>query len=233
MIESMIDSFPTVPLPPLQSGDRLPREEFERRYHLMPENLKAELIEGVVYMPSPVPAQSHARPHGLIMGWLAVYAAATPGVDLLDNATVRLDTQNEVQPDALLRIATPLGGHSWISEDDYVEGVPELIVEIAASSAAYDLHDKLEVYRRNGVEEYIVWTMFPRRLDWFRLVDDNYVPLSVDDDGVIRSIIFHGLRLDVAATLAEDLSKVLAVLHTGIQAPEHAAFVERLSHCAS
>ena len=39
---------------PLEHGDHLTREEFERRYEAMPHVRKAELIEGVVYMPSPV-----------------------------------------------------------------------------------------------------------------------------------------------------------------------------------
>jgi Uma2 family endonuclease len=146
-----------VGLPPLENGDRLTRREFERRYQARPDIKKAELIEGVVYMPSPVHFRSHSEPHGWIIGWLVAYCAGTPGVRLGDNATVRLDRDNEVQPDALLRIEPEAGGSSRISEDDYVEGAPELIVEIAATSASYDLHDKLQVYRRNGVREYVVW----------------------------------------------------------------------------
>ena len=115
----------------------------------MPQVKKAELIEGIVYMASPLRFRSHGKPHAYIMGWLAMYEAATPGVELGDNATVRLDADNEPQPDALLRVE--VGGLSRISEDDYVEGAPELIVEIAASSASLDLHEKLKVYRRNQV----------------------------------------------------------------------------------
>jgi hypothetical protein len=120
----------------------------------MPYIKKAELIEGVVYVPSPVRSASHAKPHGVMITWLGTYAAATPGVELNDNATVRLDLDNEPQPDALLRLEERLGGHSRLSPDDYIEGGPELIAEIAASSAAYDLHDKLRAYRRNQVQEY-------------------------------------------------------------------------------
>ena len=81
------------------------------------------------------------------MGWLAAYVAATPGVESADNATVRLDGRNELQPDALLRIETACGGQSCIDAEDCIEGAPELVVEVAASSAAYDLHDKREAYR--------------------------------------------------------------------------------------
>ena len=158
----------TAPLP-LENGDRLTRIEFERRYDAMPHLKKAELIEGVVYMPSPVHFESHSKPHVSIITWLATYSLDTPGVEVGDNATVRLDMDNEPQPDALLRLDSALGGSSHLSDDDYIEGPPELIVEIAASSASYDLHDKLNVYRRNGVKEYMVWRVYEEALDWFWL----------------------------------------------------------------
>ena len=214
--------------PPLESGDRLTRQEFEHRYYLMPENLKAELIEGVVYVASPVRANSHGRPHAKIMAWLGFYSAATPGVDVQDNATVRLDIDNEPQPDALLRIEPRVGGNSRISEDDYIEGAPELIAEIAASSASYDMNAKLNAYRRNGVQEYIVWQIYENRLDWFRLQEGRYVSFEPDAEGVIRSQFFPGLWLSVNALREGDLAEVLAVLQQGLQTAEHQAFAERL-----
>jgi len=215
--------------PPLENGDRLTRAEFERRYKAMPHIKKAELIEGVVYVPSPVHFESHSEPHAYIIGWLAMYCAAAPLVRLGDNATVRLDLDNEVQPDALLRLEPAQRGTSRISADDYVEGPPELVVEISATSASYDLHDKLKVYRRNGVQEYIVWQVLDQRLSWFVLEEGEYVSLSPDADGVIRSRVFPGLRLAVTALLAGDLATVVAELRRGTETDEHAAFVERLS----
>ena len=214
--------------PPLESGDRLTRQEFEHRYYLMPENLKAELIEGVVYVASPVRANSHGRPHAKIMAWLTAYWVATPGVDVQDNATVRLDIDNEPQPDALLRIEPEVGGNSRISEDDYIEGAPELIAEIAASSASYDMNAKLNAYRRNGVQEYIVWQIYENRLDWFRLQEGRYVSFEPDAEGVIRSQFFPGLWLSVNALREGNLAEVLAVLQQGLQTAEHQAFAERL-----
>ena len=70
---------------------------------------------------------------------------------------MRLDEDNEPQPDVLLRIEPDAGGQSRVSGDDYIEGAPELVVEIVASSTSVDLHDKLRAYRRNGVREYVVW----------------------------------------------------------------------------
>lgn len=215
-------------LPPLESGDHLSRAEFERRYEAHPEIKKAELIEGVVYVASPVRFEQHGRPHARIITWLTTYEAATPGVMVGDNVTIRLDYDNEPQPDALLRLDTALGGRSRISEDDYVEGSPELIVEIAASSAAYDLHTKLRVYQRNGVQEYLTVLMYEQRVDWFALREGVYEPLVPDKAGVLRSEVFPGLWLQPTALLSGDLATMLDVLREGLASPEHADFVAQL-----
>ncbi len=201
-------------IPPLENGDRLSRAEFERRYHAWPHLKKAELIEGIVYMPSPLHAESHAKPHAIIMTWLGVYTAATPGVSCFDNATVRLDADNEFQPDALLRLDR--GGQSRISDDDYIEGAPELVVEIAASSASIDRHEKLKVYRRNRVQEYLVWRVYDRQFDWFQLEAEGYIQLEADAAEIVRSQRFPGLWLARSALLQGDLAEVLAVLQQGI-----------------
>lgn len=212
---------------PLENGDRLTRCEFERRYTARPDIRKAELIEGVVHMPSPVRARGHAGPVGVMTTWLVNYSASTPGVSILVDATVRLDRDNEPQPDVLLRIESEAGGQSRLSADDYVEGPPELIVEVAASSAAYDLHDKLRVYRRNGVLEYVVWRVHDRAVDWFVLTDDEYRPLAPDAHGVLHSLNFPGLRLAVVPLLAGDVTGVLSALQAGLGTPEHAASAAR------
>jgi Uma2 family endonuclease len=221
---------PLLTIPPLENGDKLTRAEFERRYHAMPNLKKAELIEGVVYVASPLRIKSHGEPHAYIMGWLGVYKAATPGVGLADNTTVLIDADNEPQPDALLRIEQ--GGQSCITEDDYLEGAPELIVEIAASSASYDLHEKLKVYRRNQVQEYLVWRVYDRQFDWFSLQAGEYIQIEPNDD-ILRSQVFPGLWLDKAALLSGDLAKVLAVLQMGLSTPEHQAFVQKMCNLSS
>ncbi|MCT7990871.1 Uma2 family endonuclease [Laspinema olomoucense] len=215
--------------PPLESGDRLTRDEFEHRYHAAPDITKAELIEGVVFVASPVRSNRHGRPHALIMAWLSAYWTGTPGVDPQIEPTVRLDEENEPQPDALLRLEPAVGGNSWISEDDYIEGSPELIVEIAASSASYDLNDKLNAYQRNGVQEYIVWQIYENKLDWFILEEGRYVSLVPDEQGILRSQVFPGLWLSVAALQGKDGATLNTVLQQGLQTGEHQAFVQRLA----
>jgi Uma2 family endonuclease len=160
---------------------------------------------------------------------LWTYKVATPGIELGIEPTVRLDLDNEPQPDAVLMIEEQAGGQARLSEDDYIEGAPELVAEIAASSAAIDLGDKKRAYRRNGITEYIVWQVFEQRLDWFYLQEGEYVPLPVDEDGVIRSQVFPGLWLAVNDLLAGNMGRVLAVLQEGLAAPEHTVFVQQLS----
>jgi Uma2 family endonuclease len=227
-VEPHPKSKPSGEPPPLHAGDRLSRFEFERRYEAHPEIKKAELIDGVVYMPSPIRFPEHAVPHFQLNTWLGVYCFATPGVHGADNATVRLDLENEVQPDALLRLEPELGGRSRVTEDHYLEGPPELILEIAASSASYDLHAKLHVYQRSGVEEYIAVQMYERRVEWFRLREGIYQPLQLDASGLLCSEIFPGLCLNPTAFWAGNMTQVLATLQEKLAAPGHDAFVVNL-----
>ena len=214
--------------PPLESGDRLTRHEFERRYTAMP-NKKAELIEGVVYVASPLRFRNHGLPHGNLIIWLGNYKVSTPRVELGDNTTVRLDLDNEPQPDGLLLIDKPSRGQAQISEDDYIEGAPELIAEVAASSASIDLYDKKRAYRRNGVQEYIVWQTLENKLDWFCLQNGEYLLLVPDVDGVIKSQVFPGLWLAVTSLITGDMTQVLAVLQQGLNSKEHTDFVKGLA----
>lgn len=217
-------------IPPLANGDKLTRYEFERRYNAMPHLKKAELIEGIVYMADALRFKSHGEPHGQIITWLGTYAAMTPNISMGDNPTVRLDLDNEPQPDVVLLINPESGGQTQLSDDDYIEGAPELIVEIAASSVAIDLHAKKQAYRRNGVKEYIVWQVLDRNLSWFYLKEGEYLELSADNDGIMRSQVFPGLWLAVAELLAGNMPSVLTVLQAGLQSPEHTAFVQKLAN---
>jgi Uma2 family endonuclease len=193
----------------------LTREEFHRRYCRRPDIKKAELVLGVVYVASPLSSERHGEPHGLINTWLGVFAAKTPGLRFTDNATVYLGPDSEVQPDACLFWDPPRGGGARRTADGYLEGPPVLVVEVAASSASYDLHDKMEAYRRAGVPEYVVWQAVDRRISWFQLRDGAYILLEPDEHGVIESRVLPGLRLPVAAMLAGDAAAVLAAI--GVQ----------------
>ncbi|RIK37629.1 MAG: hypothetical protein DCC55_23700 [Chloroflexi bacterium] len=212
-------------IPPLESGDRLTRAEFERRYEAQSEIKKAELIEGVVYVASPVRVRRHGAPHSNIIGWLTVYQAATPGVNVADNSTLRLDLDNEPQPDVAVWIE---GGNAFVDDDDYLQGAPELIVEVAGSSAAIDLHDKLNAYRRNGVQEYLVLLTHEQEVRWFRFEQGETRVIEADEQGVLRSQVLPGLHLDVKRFWQGDLAGLLAVLQQGLASEERAAFVQRL-----
>ena len=205
----------TVPLVdplPLENGDRMRSGEFLRRYEAMPEVKKAELVEGKVYMGSPVRADLHAEPDGLIHLWLATFAMRRPGAKFYPNTTVVLDADNTYQPDAVLCLAPERGGRTRINAKGYLTGAPELVAEIAASTASLDLQEKLQVYRRCGVNEYLVWRTAENQFDWFILENEEYQRQSPGGDGLLRSRVFAGLVLDVAALLARDGARVLAAL---------------------
>lgn len=225
---------------PIESGDRLTQPEFHRRYQAMSRPGRAELVDGIVVVPSPLRFDSHARPHHLISMWLGTYGLATPGVRIGDNSTVILDRLNEVQPDLLARIRPEAGGRSRITADGYIAGPPELIIEIASSSASYDLHAKRAVYERSGVREYLVWRTLDHAIDWWALSDakdaadrpatgvERYRALPIDRRGRIRSRVFPGLTLDVGAMLDGDVARAIRVMRERLETAEHAEFVERL-----
>ena len=220
----------TSPHPPkLQPGDRLTRDEFERRYDAMPELKKAELIEGVVYMASAVRYTQHGMPERYLSMWLGYYQSTTPGVEVVGNTTLRLDVDNEPQPDLLLRVPERAGGRSRVGADDYLEGAPELVVEIAASSVSYDLHQKLHAYRRNGVAEYLVHRVDDAAIDWFVLERGAYVPQLPDAEGLLHSRTFPGLVLSPSLALAGDLRGLQQLIERACATAEHAAFVQRLA----
>lgn len=243
-----VTSEPTAPpIPPLHNGDRLTRPEFERRYDAMPYLKKAELIDGTVsipspdwpgpdgnlQMPSPVSQVRHSHPHFKLLYWLGLYWGETPGTEGGDNGSIRLDLDNMPQPDAYLMISPGHGGQARLGEDDFVEGTPELVAEVASSSVSFDLHAKLNVYRRHGAREYIVWRIRDGALDWFVLRDGRYERLPLGADGLYRSEVFPGLWLDPEALIRGDRRAIKQAVQEGTATPEHAAFVARLQHAAA
>lgn len=227
------------PIPPLRTGDHLSRAEFHRRYEAMGEGVRAELIEGVVYiwgsasMASPVSIDRHGAPHLHVVTWVGVYCSKTPGLVAGDNSTVFIDGINEPQPDVLLGIPPAAGGQTKLVTRDnkqYVDGAPELLIEVAASTTAIDLNAKLRAYERNSAGEYLVIITEERpEVRWLSLVDGSFRPIALDTDGLLRSGLFPGLWLDPAALLSGNLAKLLATLERGCATDEHRGFVQRLA----
>lgn len=194
----------------LENGARMGRQEFHRLYEEC-ELRKVELIEGIVYMPSPEKVEEHSRQQGILFLWLGAYQEFHEGeVEAVPGGSVYLDDENEPIPDGMLYRLRP---DRFI--DGYIDGAPELIIEIANSSVSRDLHQKKEAYRRNGVGEYIVWRVRNGAIDWFELRDGQYVQRTPDGAGIIESHQFPGLRLDVPAALAGNLKQVLATVRLG------------------
>lgn len=207
-------------LPRLEAGDHLDQPTFHARYEAMPSSFRAELVEGVVIVPSPL-LTNHGRIHALIMCWLVVYQSRTPGAVALDNATTILSDENEPQPDGALILSPACSGQTH-DHEGYTAGPPELIVEVASTSASYDLHSKFRVYESSGVKEYVVVVLHEKRVHWFVLDNGKFVEYPADEQNIARSTIFPGLWLDVPALFAGDAAKLLATLDLGLATPEHA-----------
>ena len=228
------------PIPRLVDGERLGREEFHRRYQAMGEECRAELIEGVVYVhhdgvPSPVSFDKHSAPHFDLGGWAFLYSVKTPGLERGIDGTIFADQDNEPQPDVLLGVPEAAGGQFRTvvrKGKRYVAGAPELVGEIAASTASIDLNAKLRAYQRNGVREYVVvlTEQDPPEVRWLTLENGRFAPLAPDPaDGLLKSRVFPGLWLDAAALLAGDLARLAAAVERGCATPEHAAFAAKVA----
>ena len=204
--------------PPLEQGDCMERPEFERRYARMTGLKKAELLEGKVYVPSPVSLSRHGEPHLLLSGLCSRYLDATPWARGGDNCTLRLDLLNEPQPDLVLFRSREHGGSAWVDDDGYLSGAPELVIEIASSSRSYDLHEKKEVYRRHGIAEYLGYRVDDEEVDWFVLDEGDYRPQEPGEDGLLRSCAFPGFQIDLQALVTGDRPRLAAVLDAGLAA---------------
>jgi Uma2 family endonuclease len=213
-------------LPALEAGDHLDQKTFHERYEAMPEDFRAELIGGIVFVPSPL-KRPHAGMHVLVSRWLDGYAEASPGTQVFDNGTTILDPQAEPQPDLCMLITDRLHGQTR-EENGYIVGAPEFIVEVASSSESIDLHRKRDDYERTGVKEYLVVLLRQERIEWFIRRHAHFEGLPAAGDGIYRSEVFPGLWLDAAALLGQNRGRLLEVLQQGLATPEHAQFVARL-----
>jgi Uma2 family endonuclease len=210
----------------LYTGDRMTQAEFHRLYEQTPEDFRAELIGGIVYVSSPLKLR-HGTNHLPLGTLFFAYQGHTPGVECGDNTTVQLGELSEPQPDLYLRILPEHGGQSRTTKDDYLAGAPELVAEIAHSSRAIDLHAKMLDYARYGVREYLVVCLREGQMRWFDLPSDE--ELQADADGVLRVKVFPGLWVHAEALLAKDYGRLMATLQQGLATPEHAEFVARLA----
>ena len=214
-------------LPPLTAGDQLDQPTFHARYLAMPEGIRAELVEGIVYMPPPPVADGHSAPHAGLVFWLGYYQSFTAGVRPTNDGTTILGRHSQPQPDATLRIA--VGGQARLSDAGYVVGCPELVCEVANSTEAYDLHAKRRDYERHGAQEYIAIVVRTPAVVWFARRGKRLVEVPPDPDGLYRSQTFPGLWLDPSALLANDARGLRLTLDAGLATPEHAAFVADLA----
>jgi hypothetical protein len=204
------------------------QKTFHALYLKTPEGFKAELIGGTVYVMSSPVSLHHGKHHSRLVRVLCTYADETPGTEIGDNTTNKLGEESEPQPDAFLVIESACGGQTTLDEDGYVVGGPELVAEVAYSTASIDLNRKKADYEKAGVREYVVVLVREESVVWFARGDGGFVELQPGSDGVIRSGVFPGLWLDPKGFFERPPRKLYAVLNKGLASPEHAAFVAEL-----
>jgi hypothetical protein len=216
-------------VPSLENGDHLDQKTFHKRYLAMPEDKRAELIGGIVYMPSPQKLP-HGRYQYRVLRWLGEYEENTPGTEVLVNSTSILGDESEPEPDGCLYILPECGGQSGEDADGFLLGPPELLAEIAWSTESIDLNAKKTDYEKAGVREYVVVALRMKRVFWFIRRRSKFRELTAAADGIYRSEAFPGLWLDPAALLRGDSKRILAVVRQGLASPDHAAFVAKLGY---
>jgi Uma2 family endonuclease len=209
----------------LHNGKKLSQEEFHSIYEKMPADFRAELIDGTVFIREPL-GIPHASNHADLTTLLGIYKLKTPGLQLCDSASVFLSSNDEVQPDLLLRILPKYGGSSKDTYTGYIAGAPELVIEVAHSSRAIDLFKKRKRYEKFGVQEYMVFCLAPAEIFWFEKDSPNYKSIQ-KENGVYKSKIFPGLWIDEAAMIRTDSDKWMAVLEEGLRSKEHEQFVKQ------
>jgi hypothetical protein len=211
--------------PALYNGDRLTQPEFHQRYEASPEDFRAELIGGIVYVASPL-RRTHGSYHPKLGTVLCLYESATPRVEALDNATLILGEESEPQADLMLRVLLEFGGRTRTTAGDYVAGAPELVAEVAHSTLEIDLHRKKDDYAQAGVLEYFVLCLAEREVGWFNIEEGGVI--RADARGVLRSGVCPGLWVDGKALLAGDVSRLVATARRGLASRARAGFVKRL-----
>ena len=213
----------------LRNGDRMSREEYHRIYEQSPEDFRAELIGGTVYLPGRVHV-GHGERTALIGALLCMYQGSTTGVTATSRITVLLGEDSEPEPDLTLCIDPECGGQTYL-EDGYLAGPPELIVEVAFNRYAIDFHGKREDYSRHGVKEYLIICVEPLEMT---LLDLKYgKETHPDSDGICRLRTFPGLWFDAQAIFADAIPKMFETLQRGLATSEHAEFVARLAQAKS
>jgi Uma2 family endonuclease len=223
-MSAVLDHRQSFPPPPLENGDRLNRKEFRRRWEAMPEVTRAELVEGIVFMAAAVRHRQHGGPQRLLIGWIDRYINHTPGIDGGGNSSVALDDSNEPQPDAYILLPSEVGGCCRVDDDGYLEGPPDFVAEVSASTTSLDMNLKFEVYQRNVVKEYLVWRVLEDAIDLFVLEQNQYVRQPPEPEGILKSRVCPGLWLDTAALLKRNARRLHEVLEQGLASSEHKAF---------
>ena len=193
----------------------------------MPDSLKAELIEGTVYLMSPPVSNEHSEPHFDLIFWLGLYCFASVGVAGADNGILR---STWTMSRSLMHFF-----ESSLNLADSRARAPTTTLRDARTGCG-NRREQCKLRPSRKTER-----LSPQRSSRIRCLacvrqgnrlvhfcDGTYEHLEPGADGVLRSRVFPGLALDATAFLNGDMARVNTVMQESLKSPEHAAFVERL-----
>lgn len=137
-----------------------------------PDELRCELIDGVVYDMSPAPTLEHQEAIGALFAELRAAFKNRGGGDgppdcrlFVAPVDVILFEDSVVQPDIAV-VCDP----AKLADHRFIQGAPDLVVEVLSpSTAAKDLKQKRELYQRAGIPEYLAVHPIDHVAHYYRL----------------------------------------------------------------
>jgi Uma2 family endonuclease len=169
------------------------RITYEELRQVPDDGKRHELVHGEVHV-APAPSTKHQLTLLHLVSSLDHYLNTNrTGLIFFAPFDVRLAADSAVQPD-LIFISSARAG---IILDNYVDGAPDLVVEILSpSTAAYDRASKLALYAEMGVPW--VWLPDPqvKTVEILKLEGKKYLVESIlACHQVLKSSLFHGWQI--------------------------------------
>ncbi len=167
---------------------------YEDYFRIPEDGNRYEVIDGVLTM-CPSPVLRHQRISNNVSYQLTLWAKQTTrGSVWCAPLDVLLSDQDIVQPD-ILYVADV---RASILREKYVQGAPDLIVEILSEgSRRHDEVVKRELYEAHGVTEYWIVDPVLETIKVYRLEEERYrrfAELSRESGGELTSPLLPGFR---------------------------------------
>jgi Uma2 family endonuclease len=138
-------------------------------YKDWPENERWQIIDGQAYCMAAAPNIRHQKITGNLYASIREKLKGKQCTTFIAPTDVVFDDYNIVQPDVLV-----VCNKSRIT-DANIQGAPDLVIEVISPSNSFmDKKQKLELYERFGVPEYLLVDPVGDLVERYRLVEGKY-----------------------------------------------------------